>query len=167
MRDFKISSYLWDVIKIFTITFLITIKRFISWPFKNKKSITGQTAVVTGGGKGLGREICLKLAKEGCNVIVADIDMESARITVQKCRDLGVKSEEYKVDVSCVSAIEAFRNKVLSDFGKVDILVNNAGILFGNTFINEKPENVIRMLEINLTSVILVSHVLLNQDLCS
>lgn len=78
---------------------------------------------MTGGGSGLGRGICLELAKHGCTVAVADINLEAAEATVEKIRNLGVKSKAYKIDVSKSDEILKLRDDLRYDLGVVDILV--------------------------------------------
>lgn len=118
-----------------------------------RKNIRGQLALVTGGGKGLGREICLRLAKEGCNIAIVDIDVDSSKETAEDCRDLGVKAEFYRCDVSDNDSVEMLKYQVIHRSGVVDILVNNAGILFGRPIIEETPQNIQKMVGVNLMSV--------------
>lgn len=149
-------SYLFDMLKASLISVLICLQKLVLWPFKKKKNISGQLALITGGGKGLGRELCLILAKQGCNIAVVDIDLKSANETVNQCKALGVKAKAYKTDISDVTAVELLRNKVLWDLGTVDILVNNAGILFIQPFVNETPENIANMVNVNFMGTIWV-----------
>jgi all-trans-retinol dehydrogenase (NAD+) len=71
----------------------------------------------------LGRGICLELAKHGCVVAVADINLEAAEKTANELRNMGVKANAYKVDVSQSEEILKLRDDVKNDLGPVDILV--------------------------------------------
>lgn len=88
-----------------------------------------KVAVVTGAGSqiGFGRAIALTLAKEGCNIVVNDIDMDGAKQTVAELETLGVKAVAIKADITKNDEVKDMVKKALDEFGKIDILVNNAG----------------------------------------
>ena len=90
--------------------------------------LENKVAIVTGGGRGIGRAICLGLVGEGANIIVADIQPEHANETASMIQKLGRKSVFIKTDVSNERSVKELYEKVLADFGTPDILVNNAGI---------------------------------------
>ena len=90
--------------------------------------LQGKTALVTGGARGIGREIALCLAREGANVIIWDVNSESAKSTAKDIEALGVKADYAQVDVTKLNQVEESVNKILDNFQKLDILVNNAGI---------------------------------------
>ncbi|XP_052862699.1 17-beta-hydroxysteroid dehydrogenase 13-like [Anopheles cruzii] len=117
-----------------------------------KKSIHGQTALVTGGGNGLGRALCLRLAAEGCHVAVADIDMAAAQRTAADLRKHGVKSEAFLADVGNYEQVVRLKNEVENALGPVDILVNNAGLLAIASLTEGKPSDIERIINVNLTS---------------
>jgi 3-oxoacyl-[acyl-carrier protein] reductase len=91
--------------------------------------LIGKVALVTGAGSqiGYGRNIAVTLAKEGCDIIVADIDLEGAKKTVAEVETLGRKALAVKVDVINRPEVDEMVKTALDRFGKVDILVNNAG----------------------------------------
>ncbi|MDE2848980.1 MAG: SDR family NAD(P)-dependent oxidoreductase [Acidobacteriota bacterium] len=91
--------------------------------------IAGKTAVVTGGGSGIGRSIALALASGGCNVGVADIEMDAAEGVAAEVEAAGVRGAAYEVDVAGEADVEALAERSFGDFGSVEILVNNAGVL--------------------------------------
>ncbi|KXJ71453.1 hypothetical protein RP20_CCG020524 [Aedes albopictus] len=117
-----------------------------------KKKITGQLALVTGGANGLGREICLQLAKEGCHIAVNDLDATNGEKTVEDLRKMGVKAKFFKADISNFDAVQGLRKEIEASLGPVDILVNNAGVLPLMSLREGKPEDIQKVLEINLLS---------------
>ncbi len=88
-----------------------------------------KVALVTGGGSqiGLGKAIALTLAREGCDVIVSDIDLAGAEKTAAAIKTLGRKAIAVKADITSSTQMKAAVKKGLEEFGKIDILVNNAG----------------------------------------
>jgi NAD(P)-dependent dehydrogenase (short-subunit alcohol dehydrogenase family) len=90
--------------------------------------LDGKTAIVTGGGQGLGRELALGLAEAGADVVVVQRNVELAGKTAQDIQKLGRESIALKVDVSQPEDVEEMVSQTLSKFEKIDILVNNAGV---------------------------------------
>jgi NAD(P)-dependent dehydrogenase (short-subunit alcohol dehydrogenase family) len=92
-------------------------------------NLNGKVALVTGGGSqvGFGKGICLVLARNGCDVIVNDIDLDGAEKTAAEIRALGRQSIAIKADVTKVPEVKAMVDQALKKFAKIDILVNNAG----------------------------------------
>ncbi|MGI8927013.1 MAG: SDR family NAD(P)-dependent oxidoreductase [Tepidiformaceae bacterium] len=88
-----------------------------------------KTAIVTGGGRGIGRGIALVLAREGASVVLADIDLENAHRTATDLEQLGAKSAVVEVDVTSPESAAAGVQDAISRFRRVDILVNNAGVV--------------------------------------
>ena len=89
----------------------------------------GKTAVVTGGSRGLGRAICLELAKGGANVVLCYAGNEAAAgETVAACEALGAKALAVRCDVAQADEVKALMDAAVQAFGRIDILVNNAGI---------------------------------------
>ncbi|XP_055608379.1 uncharacterized oxidoreductase SSP0419-like [Uranotaenia lowii] len=117
-----------------------------------RKSVRGQVVLVTGGGNGLGRGICERLAREGCKVAVADIDFVGAKRTAKKIQNEGAEAEAFKVDVSDFQSIVGLRKEIEQKFGPVDILVNNAALLGVANCSDGTEEDVQRIIDVNLTS---------------
>jgi len=88
-----------------------------------------RVAIVTGGGRGLGRAYCLKLAEEGAKVVVADINIDNANNVVKEIENAGGESFAFKVDVSSESETEGLAKATIEKFEKIDILVNNAAYM--------------------------------------
>lgn len=89
--------------------------------------LTGRTAIVTGGGRGIGKGICLALAQAGANVVVANRDKNTGEETVREVEALGRKSLAVQTDVCQRVQVEQMIQKTVESFGTLDILVNNAG----------------------------------------
>ncbi|MFC1675140.1 3-oxoacyl-[acyl-carrier-protein] reductase [Candidatus Omnitrophota bacterium] len=88
-----------------------------------------RVALVTGGARGIGRTIALLFAREGADVVVADINLEEAKNTASEVEGIGRKSLALDLDVTSQAKVQEAINKILDKFTKVDILVNNAGII--------------------------------------
>ena len=91
--------------------------------------VIGKTAVVTGGGRGIGRGISLALARNGADIVVADIIVGNAEGVADEVRALGRRSLALRLDVASRQSEEAMTAQALSEFGAIDILVNNAGVI--------------------------------------
>ncbi len=108
-------------------------------------------ALVTGGSRGIGRAICLELARQGAAVAVNYAGSEQAALeTVEACRALGAEAEAFRADVSRPEACEELVQAVKDRFGRVDILVNNAGITRDGLLMTAKAEDFERVLDTNL-----------------
>lgn len=94
----------------------------------DKFSLRGKTAVVTGGGQGLGKVFCLAYADAGADVVVAELNPETGQETVREVQALGRKSVYIHTDVRSRASIQEMVNGSLETFGRIDILMNNAGI---------------------------------------
>lgn len=90
--------------------------------------LDGQVAIVTGAGRGIGRAIALRLAREGAAVVAADIDEASAQIVSDEIRAADGQSLPVRVDVTSKADTERMVREAVAQFGQVNVLVNNAGI---------------------------------------
>ena len=88
-----------------------------------------RTAIVTGGGRGIGRGIVLALAGAGANIAIADIDVENAELTAKDVGELGRAALVIRTDVTDPESARAAIEQTLERFGGLDILVNNAGVI--------------------------------------
>lgn len=91
--------------------------------------LQGLVALVTGGGRGLGRGIVTRLAEEGADVAVADIIYENAQKVAAEVEALGRRSLAIKVDVTKWDQVQDMVNQTVAKFGRLDIAVNNAGVI--------------------------------------
>ena len=104
-------------------------------------SFDGKIAVVTGGGTGMGRELCLALMKQGCAVATCDVLMDNLIETRDLCEAdaPGVKITLHECDVSSEEAMNWFRDEVVEEHGsKINLLFNNAGIGGGGSFVTDE-----------------------------
>jgi meso-butanediol dehydrogenase/(S,S)-butanediol dehydrogenase/diacetyl reductase len=91
--------------------------------------VTDKIAIVTGGGRGIGRGISLVLARHGADVVVADLIEDNAQAVADDIRALGRKALALHLDVTSQTSADAVAADVMAQFGQIDILVNNAGII--------------------------------------
>ena len=122
--------------------------------------LTDKVAVVTGGASGIGRGICLVLAEQGANVVVADMNLEGAESVAADVAGKGRQAMAIGVDVTERASVETMVAQVLDGFGKIDILVNDAGIIGApNWWERETPsdEDWDRAYAVNLRGVVIVS----------
>lgn len=108
-----------------------------------------RVVLITGGARGIGREIALSFAQEGAHIVIWDVNLEAATLTQKDIEALGVKAMSAKVDVTTFTQVEEEINKILDKFQKLDILVNNAGIT--------KDSLLLRMSEADWDAVISVN----------
>ncbi|MFR8761724.1 MAG: 3-oxoacyl-[acyl-carrier-protein] reductase [Megasphaera lornae] len=114
--------------------------------------LTGKTAIVTGGSRGIGRAIAEQLAQAGANVaIIYAGRTEAAEETLRLVQAVGSKGKIIQCDVSQEAAVAAMVKEVKDDFGSVDILVNNAGITRDTLLMRMKTEDWQAVLDTNLT----------------
>ena len=113
--------------------------------------LKGKTALITGSSRGIGKSIALALAKEGCNIIINDIEpaMDEAKRTVSEIKALGVNSEAFFADVSKYEDVEKMTAEIQKKFPKVDILINNAGITKDRTLKKMTTEEWYDVININ------------------
>jgi NAD(P)-dependent dehydrogenase (short-subunit alcohol dehydrogenase family) len=114
----------------------------------------GRTAVVTGGGGGIGRSICVALAERGCAVAVVDLRREPAEETAELVRRSGVRSSVHRADVADTAAMRRLAEEVVDEHGAVEVLVNNAGVTSAGSFEADRDEDLRWIVDINLWGVV-------------
>ena len=111
-----------------------------------------RVAIVTGGGKGIGEEICLGLSREGAKIVIADIDIDNSEKVIKKIQDSGTEAILVKTDVSDEASINKMVNEAIKHFGKIDILINNAGARYIKKLLDHSKKDWDDMISVNLTA---------------
>lgn len=116
---------------------------------------SGKMAVVTGGARGIGKEIALQLAKNGADVYIGDMLEEDSKNTVKELEALGARSGYTITDVSKQEQVEKLFDDAIaaSKNGQMDILVHNAAIIVTGSLFDAKPEEVQRITDVNITGM--------------
>jgi len=117
--------------------------------------LLGQVALITGGARGIGREIALLFAREGADVALFDVNPEQLTHTAGELRALGRRAEGVVVDVTDGKQVDDGVAKVLDKLGKIDILINNAGITKDGLLVRMDDAQWDRVLDINLKGTFL------------
>jgi 3-oxoacyl-[acyl-carrier protein] reductase len=113
--------------------------------------LTGKSALVTGGARGIGKAICLTLAKQGADIAFVDVGrQEVAEATVAEIEALGRKAIFIRADVTDYAACDQAVKSTIEAFGKIDILVNNAGITRDDLIMRMPVEDFELVLKVNL-----------------
>lgn len=110
-----------------------------------------KTALVTGGGRGIGKAITLKLAEDGYNVVINySKSSKDADDTVLEAKKLGVDAYAVKCDISDYKEVEKMIDNIIEKFGHIDVVVNNAGITKDNLILRMSEEDWDNVIDINL-----------------
>ena len=117
--------------------------------------LKGKTAIITGSGRGIGRAIALAMAAQGANIVVNDVNMESADEVVAEIEAMGRQAIAVKADVTAEEQVLAMVEACINRFGKLDILVNNAGIIQTAPVTEIDGKDWDRVMEVNLKGVFL------------
>ncbi len=115
----------------------------------------GKTALITGAARGIGQAIALKLAAEGADLALCDLQADWLEETAGKAKELGRRVECYSVDVSKGDAVNETVKAVEKDFGKIDVLVNNAGITKDGLIMRMSEDDWDAVLNVNLKGTFL------------
>ncbi len=116
-----------------------------------------KTVIVTGAGQGIGKGIALEMANEGYNVVVSDINPESATTVSTEITNTGAKSIAIKCDISLISDIDNLLKTTIENFGQVNVLVNNAGIYPFKPFLELTEADWDKVIDINLKGTFLTN----------
>ena len=112
--------------------------------------LKNKTSIVTGGARGIGKAIALKLAEEGSNIAICDVNEEALQAAKKEIESTGREVLTDKVDVTNLQDVQKFTQKVLDKFGKIDILINNAGITRDGLLVRMNDADWDAVLNVNL-----------------
>ena len=124
-------------------------------PLPDLISLNGKVAAVTGGGRGIGRSVALRLAEAGAAVAVADMDGDLAMAVTEEIRAAGGTAEAAPCDVSVESDVRSLVRACSDQMGGIDVLVNNAGIFPTCPVLEMETADFDRVLSVNLRGVFL------------
>jgi 3-oxoacyl-[acyl-carrier protein] reductase len=115
----------------------------------------GKTALITGGGRGIGATTALMMLAEGGGVGVVDVSQDHLTKVVETAQARGHTLKAFLADVSRTDQVRSAVDSFVKEFGRIDILVNNAGISINRPFLEKTAEDWIRTLEVNLIGIFL------------
>ena len=116
--------------------------------------LTGKVALVTGGGRGIGRGIALRLARDGADVALVDVRSDGINAVADEIAEIGSKSTTFIADVGDRDQVFAAVDHAASALGGFDIMVNNAGIALVAPLVDATPESVAKIWSINVNGVL-------------
>uniref|UniRef100_L7M158 Putative hydroxysteroid 17-beta dehydrogenase 11 n=1 Tax=Rhipicephalus pulchellus TaxID=72859 RepID=L7M158_RHIPC len=120
--------------------------------YLQRKSVAGETVLVTGAGSGIGRLLSLRFAQRGARLVLWDIDRAGNEETARLIREAGGKAWPYVCNVADSKTVNDTATKVREDVGRVDIVVNNAGVVTGKRLLDLSDEMITRTFQINTLS---------------
>jgi NAD(P)-dependent dehydrogenase (short-subunit alcohol dehydrogenase family) len=112
--------------------------------------LKNKVAVITGGAQGIGRAIALGMAREGANVVVADLQLGGATSVADEIKSLGGQALGLEVNVANQASVKQLASATFDGFGRIDILVNNAGIYLKSAVVDMTEQDWDRTIDINL-----------------
>ncbi|MDP6685852.1 MAG: 3-oxoacyl-[acyl-carrier-protein] reductase [Candidatus Omnitrophota bacterium] len=113
-------------------------------------SLEGKVALITGGARGIGREIALSFAREGANIALCDVNLEATEKTAKEIQDLGRECMAVQADVTDSKSVQDMMDKILDKFKKLDILINNAGITKDGLVLRMSEDDWDKVIAVNL-----------------
>ncbi|WP_216830063.1 SDR family oxidoreductase [Alkalihalobacterium elongatum] len=119
--------------------------------------LDGKTAIVTGGGRGLGAQMAEALAEAGANVVICSRKLEQCEEVSKQLREKGVRSLAFQCDISNPTDVQAVVDGTLEEFGKIDILINNSGATWGAPAAEMPLEAWKKVMDVNVTGTFLMS----------
>ncbi len=125
------------------------------------QTVRGKRALVTGAASGIGRAIAERLAGDGAELLLVDVDEAAVRETAARLTATGVTARPYALDVTDTSRIIGLRDQVHRDGGPIDLLVNNAGLVFGGAFLDMPLEKHLTTYRVNTLGLVAMTHAFL------
>lgn len=121
---------------------------------KTNRTFDGATAIVTGGASGIGKALAEELARRGCEVVLADLQIEKAQEVAAQIQTSGGRAKAVKVDVTDFPAMERLVRETVESRGRLDYIFNNAGIAIGGTANHYSIGDWNKIIDINLRGVV-------------
>ncbi|XP_029724798.2 17-beta-hydroxysteroid dehydrogenase 13 [Aedes albopictus] len=160
----EVALFVIDVVRVFLIGVPILFQRTFRMVFPNElKNVTGQLVLITGGAGGLGREMAIKLANQGCNIIIVDVNLKLAEQTCEELRGKNVSTYAFRADVSSYDEVRALMDTVYREIGPIDILINNAGLIHFTFLQDSTVEDIHRLIDVNVKGYIWTTKVVLDR----
>ena len=125
------------------------------------KNLEGKRILVTGGAMGIGRAIAERFAREGAELLLADLNEAALPEAAGAVEAAGGKARTYRVDVTDPDSVAALRRQVLDDGGPIDVLVNSAGLVFGGAFLDVPLERHHLTYRVNVEGIVNLTHAFL------
>lgn len=122
-------------------------------------SLEGKVALVTGGARGIGKEIALRFAKEGADIAICDVNLEETEETAKEIQKTGRQCLAFKTDVTDSKDVQSAIDKILDKLGKLDILINNAGITRDSLVLRMSEEDWDKVIAVNLKGCFICTRV--------
>ncbi|XP_042325249.1 estradiol 17-beta-dehydrogenase 11-like [Sceloporus undulatus] len=144
---YLIFDLLWLIVIIIYAYVEALVKLFI--PVK-RKSVSGETVLITGAGHGIGRLTAYEFAKRQSKLVLWDLNKHGVEETAEACKKLGAKAHAFVVDCSIKEEIYIAAEKIKRDIGDVSILVNNAGVVATADLLSTQDRQIQRTFEVNI-----------------
>jgi 2-hydroxycyclohexanecarboxyl-CoA dehydrogenase len=122
-------------------------------------SLKGKTAIVTGGSRGIGRAIALRLAKDGANIGVLNLQKDLGLKVAEEIREFGVEAIPLVCDLTDYNMVKTSVERIHQEWGSIDILINNAGIDESRYFVETDEGLWEKIINVNYKSFLIASHV--------
>lgn len=123
--------------------------------------LQSKRALITGGARGIGLALARRLATEGAELLLIDIDDDALRQAAARISSDGGRARTYVADVTDVESILALRDRIHADGGPIHILINNAGVVHGGAFLDVPLERHIQTYEVNTLGLVAMTHAFL------
>ena len=125
---------------------------------KNKFSLEGKTAIVTGGARGIGKVVASEMALAGADLALVDVLLDETKETAaQIAKEHGVTVKAYKCDVTNPDEVSSTMDAIAKDFGKLDVLFNNAGVVLHKPALEVTAKEWLDVIDVNLNGVFYMS----------
>ncbi|SET34715.1 gluconate 5-dehydrogenase [Salinibacillus kushneri] len=119
--------------------------------------LKGKVALITGGGRGIGKQIAESLSDAECSIAICSRKLENCKQTAEELQEKGIQVKAYQCDITNEEKVDQTVESVLKDFGRIDILVNNSGTTWGEDVENMPLEAWEKVMNVNVTGTFLMS----------